>query len=423
MTAIAGPRQRRRWWTPVVALTDNHDFRLLWIGQMASELGSSVSSLALPLLALSITGSRTLAGALATVSFVTMWLWALPGGYIADRFNGRTVMVLSDLARALALGTVAISLPAGFASLWLLALAGIVVGVADMLFGPAIARALRAVVPREEIPEAVAISQARSYAADLAGPAASGLLFAVGRAIPFGVDAVSYLASLGCTLRLRARLQPAESPEGRLRFFPAVAAGWTHVRRDAFLMSSTVYSTVMNLAVSTLVFVLILGEGSGRRGAVIVGGALSLAAGAGLVGSLIAPAVQRRFGLRPVLVAVAATRAILVLGAAVTDSPVALALALASVVCLSPVSGAVLGAARMLLVPQQLFGRVTGTMSFIATTLQPAAPLLAGLLIANLSQRDALLTLVAAFGALMLFAIGVPGFGVDIKASQATSTD
>jgi hypothetical protein len=124
-----------------------------------------------------------------------------------------------------------------------------------------------------------------------------------------------------------------------------------------------------------------------------------------------------------VLVAVAATRTMLVLGAAVTDSPVALALALASVVCLSPVTGAVLGAARMLLVPKELFGRVTGTMSFIATTLQPAAPLIAGLLIANLSQRDALLALVAAFGAVTLFAVGVPGFGVDLKASPATSTD
>jgi hypothetical protein len=421
MTAIAG-RPERRWWTPVVALTDNHDFRLLWIGQMASELGSSISSLALPLLALVITGSRTLAGALATVSFMTMWLSALPGGYIADRFNGRTVMVLSDIARAVALGTVAISVPAGFASFWLLVLAAIVVGVADMLFGPAIARAIRAVVRRDEIAEAVAISQARSYAADLVGPAASGLLFALGRAIPFAVDAISYLASLGCTLRLRTRLQPAEPPEGRLRFFPAVAAGWTHVRRDAFLTSSTVYSTVMNVAVSTLVFVLILGEGGRSRGALVVGGAMSLAAGAGMVGSLIAPAIQRRLGLRTVLVAVAATRTLLVLGAAVTGSPVALALALASVVFLSPVTGAVLGAARMLLVPHELFGRVTGTISFIATALQPAAPLVAGLLIANLSQQDALLALVAVFGAVTLFAVGAPGFRVEPEASPAMST-
>jgi hypothetical protein len=77
----------------------------------------------------------------------------------------------------------------------------------------------------------------------------------------------------------------------------------------------------------------------------------------------------------------------------------------------------------MLLVPQALFGRVTGTMSFIATALQPAAPLVAGLLIANLSQRDALLALAVVFAALTLFAVGVPGFGVDLKASPAMSSD
>ncbi len=411
MTTVAD-RPPRRWWSPALALSGNRDFRLLWIGQMASELGSSVSSLALPLLALAVTGSRAMAGALATVSFVAMWLSALPGGYVADRFDGRRVMVFADLARALALALVVAAVLAGFADFWLLAVAAAVIGVADMAFGPAVARAVRAVVPRTDVPEAVAVTQARSYAADLAGPSAAGLLFAAARLIPFAFDAVSYLASIGCTVRLRTGLRPAEPAAGRLRFFPAVAAGAAHVRRDAFLAGSTAYSTVMNLAVSTLVFVLILGEGVGRGGAVLVGAAMSLAAAAGLLGSAIAPVVTRRLGLRAVLAGVAAIRTSLVLAAALTGDRLVLALALASVVLLSPVLGAALSAARMLRVPEELFGRVTGAMSFVATALQPAAPLVAGVLIAGLSQRVALLTIVTAFAALTVFAVIAPGFGV-----------
>jgi hypothetical protein len=408
--AIPAARRRGGWSRAATTLGRNRDFRLLWIGQMASELGSSVSAVAMPLLALALTGSTVLAGTLATISFFAMTLSAMPAGYVADRYDGRRIMVVCDALRLVALAAVAIAVALGIASIWLLFVVGAVVSVCDMVFGPAVSRAVRAIVVREDVPEAVAVTQARSYAADLAGPSAGGLLFAAGRAVPFVFDAITFAISLVCTLRLRTGLKPAAREDGaQLRFLPAVAEGWQHVRRDAFLLSSTLYSTVMNVAVSTLLFVLILGEGSGDGGAVVVGTALSLAAGAGLLGSAFAPAVQRRFGLRPVLAGVALLRTLLVLAAALTGSTIALAITLASVVLLSPVVGAVMGAARMLLVPEELFGRVTGTTSFIGSVLQPAAPLLAGVLIAAFSQQLALVVLTAAFAAVTVFAVVVPG--------------
>jgi hypothetical protein len=411
-TAVAPPQASagRGTLSRAARLGRNRDFRLLWVGQMASELGSSVSAVAMPLLALAITGSPVLAGTLATISFGAMTLSALPAGYVADRYDGRRVMVLCDAIRLAALALVALGVLLGFVSIWLLFAVGAITSVADMVFSPAVARALRCVVARDDIPEAVALTEARAWGAELVGPSAGGVLFAAGRAVPFVCDAVSFAASLLCTLRLRTRLAP-DPPAGgaTLRFLPGVAAGWRHVRRDAFLLSSTAYSTVMNVAVSTLMFVLILGEGDSSGGAVVVGAALSLAAGAGMLGSIAAPVVQRRFGLRPVLVGVALARTVFVLAAALTGSAVALAVALASVVLLSPVVGAVMATARMLLVPAEIFGRVTGTTSFIASVLQPAAPLLAGLLVAGLHQRAGLLVIVGAFAAVTLLAALIPG--------------
>jgi MFS family permease len=407
-TAVA-PAAARDSLARAARLGRNRDFRLLWIGQMASELGSSVSAVAMPLLALAITGSPVLAGALATISFAAMTLSAMPAGYVADRYDGRRIMVICDAVRLGALALVALSVALGFASIWLLFAVGAICSVADMVFGPAVARALRAIVARDDVPEAVAATEARSYGADLVGPSAGGLLFAAGRVVPFVFDAITFAVSLVCTMRLRTRLAPEEPDGGTLRFLPGVAAGWRHVRRDAFLLSSTAYSTVMNVAVSTLMFVLILGTGDSADGAVVVGAALSLAAGAGMLGSIVAPVVQRRFGLRPVLVGVALARTAVVLAAALTGSAIAIALALASVVLLSPLVGAVMATARMLLVPEDIFGRVTGTTSFISSVLQPAAPLLAGLLIAALTQQAGLLVIAAAFAAVTLLAVLIPG--------------
>ena len=407
-TAVA-PSGARGSLSRAAQLGRNRDFRLLWIGQMASELGSSVSAVAMPLLALAITGSPVLAGTLATISFAAMTLSAMPAGYVADRFDGRRIMVLCDGVRLAALALVALSVAFGFASIWLLLAVGAITSVADMIFGPAVARALRAIVAREDVPEAVAVTEARSYGADLVGPSAGGLLFAAGRTVPFVFDAISFAVSLACTLRLRTRLAPDAPAGGTLRFLPGVAAGWRHVRRDAFLLSSTAYSTVMNVAVSTLMFVLILGTGDSADGAVVVGAALSLAAAAGMLGSIAAPVVQRRFGLRPVLVGVALARTAVVLAAALTGSAIAIALALASVVLLSPLVGAVMATARLLLVPEEIFGRVTGTTSFISSVLQPLAPLLAGVLIAALTQQAGLLVIAAAFAAVTVLAVLIPG--------------
>ena len=71
-----------------------------------------------------------LAGTVATISFVAMTLCAMPAGYVADRFDGRRVMVLCDAVRLVALAAVAVSVLLGVASIWMLFAAAAVVSVA-----------------------------------------------------------------------------------------------------------------------------------------------------------------------------------------------------------------------------------------------------------------------------------------------------
>jgi MFS family permease len=93
----------------------NRDFTILWSGQVISTVGTRVSSLAYPLLVLSLTGSPAKAGVVGFAQTLPFLVWFLPAGGLVDRWNRKRVMLLSDAVRGLALGSIAL----GLASHWL----------------------------------------------------------------------------------------------------------------------------------------------------------------------------------------------------------------------------------------------------------------------------------------------------------------
>src|SRR5581483_5940714 len=92
------------------SLWRNLDFLLLSSGQIVSVLGSRISSLALPLFVLALTHSPAQAGFLQALDMLPWLLFSLPLGALLDRWNRKTVMILCDVVRLLALGSV----PAAF---------------------------------------------------------------------------------------------------------------------------------------------------------------------------------------------------------------------------------------------------------------------------------------------------------------------
>ncbi|WP_406457174.1 MFS transporter [Streptomyces sp. NBC_01622] len=387
------------------ALGHNRDFRLLWIGQATSELGSSISMLALPMLVLVLSGSAALAGLLGTVAFLAAWLGQLPGGYIADMFDRRRVMLLCDLGRAVLTGLAVVAVVTSTAPATVLL---VVVGVSMFLwmaFAAAQTQAIRMIVPAEQIPEAVGVNQARGYAVDMVGPLLAGWLFTIDHAAPLVVDAVTFVVSLVCVWLLRTALKAESRPTMR-RLLPDVGRGWSVLWRHPFLRAMTVYAMVTNFAVSMLLFVLILGSAGG----VLVGAGISVAAAAGLLGSLLAPQVSRRVPMRPLLVTAALLRAGSMVLAATLGSGTALVAVLAGVLLLGPMVGAALTSAQMLLVPGDVLGRVRGASGFLSSALQPLAPLAAGFLVQYLDRTAAQFVLVGAFVAVAVVAAVMPGF-------------
>jgi MFS family permease len=86
------------------------DFRRLWIGETVSQFGSAVSQLALPLIAiLSVHAGTFEVGLLITFQMVAFLVVGLPAGAWVDRMRIRTVLIVNDVLRALALASVALS--------------------------------------------------------------------------------------------------------------------------------------------------------------------------------------------------------------------------------------------------------------------------------------------------------------------------
>jgi len=403
------------------ALSRNRDFGLIWVGLATSELGTSVSGVALPLLVLAVGTSGAITGLIGSVMLLVGWLSQLPAGYLADRYDRRLLMVICDAARMVLMAGVTISAFTGRVPVWWVLGVVVVSTMAWAVYMPAEAQAVRAVVAPEQVPEAVAVSQARAYAVELCGPALGGLLFSLRRTLPFLVDTVSFLISLVCVLSVRTSLRPKNPGAVERRFLPSVRAGWQHVWRDPLLRSTTVYSTAINLSVTTLIYVVIVGEGRGSAGGVTVGVAISGAAAAGLVGSLIAPRAQRRLSLRVLLSAAPVLVAVLLLLAARIGNAGVLAVVLAMLTLVSPITNVAISALLMVRVPEEIYGRAMSSVSFVATALQPLGPVGAGLLLDHTSLSTALVVLAAGFLLVTVTGLLVPNPERPATAAHARS--
>jgi MFS family permease len=173
-----------------VPLRRNRGFRLPWTGQVLSDTGSEAALIAYPLLILALTHSAAVAGAVGTVTLLVQLAIGLPGGALSDRLDRRRTMIGCDAVRAVALAALGALVLLHLVSWPVVLVVAIVDRGLGVLFDPAATAALPGIVADGQLEEAWAATEARSYAANLAGPALGGVLFGLGAAVPFLGDAV-----------------------------------------------------------------------------------------------------------------------------------------------------------------------------------------------------------------------------------------
>jgi MFS family permease len=156
-------------------LRSNRNFRLLWIGQVLSDLGTQIGSLAYPLLVLALTHSALIAGVVGTSASVAAFAVRLPAGALADRIDRRRTLVLCDAARTVALAALAVLVATDVVAWPVVLVVAVVDRVGETLFNPASIAALPLIVHDEHLEAAWAVSEGRQFAANIVGPPARRL--------------------------------------------------------------------------------------------------------------------------------------------------------------------------------------------------------------------------------------------------------
>lgn len=376
------------------ALWRNREFNLLWISQSLSDLGSSIASLAVPLLVLSMTGSAVRAGLVGTAGLVVTVLSRLPAGVVADRVDRRRIMLVCDAVRLLAFGVLGLAVLRGDPPFGLVVAVVVISAAGTAFFSTAEHSSLRSIVTSGQLPQAVARNEARIYATSLAGPPIGGLLFGLGAGLPFLGNALTFLASmLGVALVRRPLQQPHErEPGGHVA---ALAEGLRFVLGNPFLRTVLLVVAPLNLALHGVTFTVIVTLQSHGVAPAIIGTVETVVAAGGLLGSLLAPALLRRIALPSLIRAVLWVAVLLMsfsalfVGSVVAAAPVGLS------VLLGPATNAALFGHQAAITPDRLQGRVVSVIIVFATSASAAAPLVAGTLITALGPAVATVLLTA----------------------------
>jgi MFS family permease len=393
---------------PKSALWRNRDFVLLWTGQVVSTVGTRVSAVAFPLLVLAVTGSPAQAGLVGFAQGLPYVLVYLPAGALVDRWDRRRTMLAADACRAVAIGSVAIAVVADSVTLPHLMVVGFIEGSLFIFFQLAENAALPHVVPRAQLPTALASNQARELGADLAGGPIGGLLFAVGAALPFVFDTVSYAVSFAALLFIRPRLQ-GDRKKGTTRgLLVEVAEGVRWMVRQRLLRTLVLLVGVINFAVAVLFLALIVRARELGASAEMTGLVLGLYGAGAVVGALVAPWMYRHVAPRVLLIGalwwwVVTTAALLSAPSAAVLGLVAGAGALPG-----PAFNVVVGAYRYALIPDRLQARAVGVSRLVAWGTVPLGSLLGGLLAESVGASRTLLALTVAMLAIAIAGSAAP---------------
>jgi Na+/melibiose symporter-like transporter len=366
------------------------DFRLLWVGEAVSTLGDQFALIALPWLALVLTGSALALGGVLALMAIPRALLMLLGGVSVDRLSPRRVMLASNVVRLATVGVLGLVVAAGAAELWMLYAFALVFGVADAFFFPAQTSIVPELVEPDQLQQANGIVQGTAQATVLLGPAVAGVVIAAlgsdgsqvelgGVAVALLIDAASFLASLVTLWLIHGRHQaPAEQSSLGEAVREAVRFVWDWPTLRAIVTVSLLANFLIvgpvEVGLPVLAFFR-LPEGAAAYGVI-----MSAFGGGSLVGYLAGAALPspRPAALGPIVMLVLGSSGLAIAALALADSMLVAAV-------LGALCGAALGYGNLLgmtwiqsRTPQQLMGRVMSLLMIGSMGLVPVSELIAG---------------------------------------------
>ena len=371
------------------------DVRALWLGETVSELGTAVSSLAIPLVAVVTLHAGPFAtGVLVAGAWLPWVVIGLPAGAWVDRLPARRVMIAADVLAALAFASVPLAAWLGVLTLGQLLACALLGGCAAVFFQTSYQVFLPSLLDGGELAAANALMHGSQSAARVGGPGLAGLLAsAVGAVAGVLLNAVSFLVSAACLLSLPdGKHRPAPRERASLR--SEIAEGARFVACDPYLRILTIWGGLANFALVGYQAVLIVFlVHDARLDPGTVGLLIALTSVGGVLGAAVAPRLARRLGSARAFIGfelIAAPAALLI---PLTDhGPRAALFAIGGfLVVAGVVGGNVLNATwNQTYTPRELRGRVSTCSGLVNFGGIPLGALCAGALASALGTHDSI---------------------------------
>lgn len=382
----------RRW----LFLGRHPEFFKLWSGQAISTLGSSITTVAMPLAAIIVLhASPVQMGLLAAMTTAPHLLFGLVAGVWVDRTSRRSILVVADVGRALLLGSIPVLGVLGILRIEHLYAVAFLTGTLTLLFDTAALSLVPALVGRENLIHANSAWVLNLSVAGTAGPSlAGGLVQVLTAPIAIAVDAASFLVSAGFSLRIKVGPGSTGARRaGRVRLWAEIREGLHAMFSNRILSAIAVSATVGALAgaMQGAIVVLYLVRDL-HLTPTLVGLAGTATGVASVAGALLAPLYAERLGPGPAYITgqLLTSVAGLLLAAAQGPLPV---VALFLVIGLllrglgPPFFSVPQATLRQALVPDHLLGRINATWRFLVFGAQPLGALLGGVLGTALGLR------------------------------------
>ncbi len=368
------------------------DFWKYWTGETISNLGSSFTQFALPLLVFQLTGSALNLAISTAATFVPYLLFGLLIGAWVDRVNRKRMMILVDVLLALSIASIPamyfLRIPKDALVLWIYGI-GFVSSTLNIFFTSGEFAAIPSLVDQNDLVTANGRIQASFAGATIVGPLLAGaLLHLVPLAALLLIDASSFLVS-ACTLSLVRRSFNAAEKREKKNIFHDVAEGLRYVLRHPVLRNISAMMALVNFFATTTFAELVLFATVKYQA---TGSQVSLLFAAGSAGtvvlSLLAGPLRKRWSFSRVALSALAIEGLLVVALAFTPWFYLAVFVWALVQGLGILFNINTGSLRQAIVPSQMLGRVVSVAGVLAWSAIPLGTLLGGAIIQALGKAQ-----------------------------------
>ncbi|MGH2636860.1 MAG: MFS transporter [Actinomycetota bacterium] len=240
-------RMVRRVAVDLTPLRASRDFRLLWLGLLASSLGGQFTIVATYVQVYRLTGSTAAVGLLGLVGFVALVVGTLAGSTFLDAVDRRKILIAAQLGYLASSGALFAGALAGDPPIGLIYAAVAGIAATSAIDGPTRNAMTPRLIDRELLPSAAALNQLTWNGAGLIGPALAGVVVAgLGFSWAYGID----LASIGLLLLASMAVRPMPPRQGE-----RATVGWPAVREGfAFLRGRRVLQSTFVIDIIAMVF-------------------------------------------------------------------------------------------------------------------------------------------------------------------------